>query len=103
VRQEILPLATQNAVQNPSNPLAYIATLPILNDFRGLIERYGGQNSNIIYANQGEFRWMDLLSDRPLDRLSFDFRWQSVDQKLNQLMLEPGESISIKLYFRSLK
>jgi hypothetical protein len=75
VRQETLPLATQNAVANQANPLSYIATLPILNDFRGLIEKYGDQNSNLLVVNQGEFRWMDLLSDKPLDRLSFDFRW----------------------------
>jgi hypothetical protein len=39
VRQETLPLATQNAVANQANPLSYISTMPILNDFRGLIER----------------------------------------------------------------
>jgi hypothetical protein len=102
VRQETLPLATQNAVANQSNPLTYIATLPILNDFRGLIKNYGDQNSNLLFGNQGEFRWMDLLSDKPLDRLSFDFRWQKTDQSLEQLKLQPGESIYIKLYFRSI-
>jgi hypothetical protein len=103
VRQETLPLATQNAVANQANPLSYIATLPILNDFRGLIEKYGDQNSNLLFVSQGEFRWMDLLSDKPLDRLSFDFRWQKTDQSLEQLLLEPGESVSIKLYFRSIR
>jgi hypothetical protein len=103
IRQETLPLATQNPVANQTNPLSYIATLPILNGFRGLIERYGDQNSNLLYSNQGEFRWMDLISDKPLDRLSFDFRWQKTDQSLVQLTLRPGESISIKLYFRSIK
>jgi hypothetical protein len=101
VRQETLPLATQNPVANQTNPLSYIATLPIL--FRGLINRYGDQNSNLLYSNQGEFRWMDLISDKPLDRLSFDFRWQKTDQSLLQLLLRPGESISIKIYFRSIR
>jgi hypothetical protein len=77
--------------------------MPILNDFRGLIEKYGDQNSNLLFVSQGEFRWMDLLSDKPLDRLSFDFRWQKTDQSLEQLKLEPEESVSIKLYFRSLR
>jgi hypothetical protein len=98
-----LPLATQNAVANQSNPLTYIATLPILNDFRGLIERYGDRNSNLLFVNQGEFRWMDLMSDKPLDRLSFDFRWQKTDQSLEQIKLQPGESISRKLYFLSIR
>jgi hypothetical protein len=103
VRQETLPLATQNAVANQANPLSYIATLSILNDFRGLIENYGDQNSNLLFVNQGEFRWMDLLSDKSLDRLSFDFKWQKTDQSLEQLLLEPGESVSIKLYFKSIR
>jgi hypothetical protein len=103
VRQETLPLINQNAVANQSNPLSYIASLPILNDFRGFINRYGEQNSNLLFVNQGEFRWIDLISDKPLDRLSFDFRWQKTDQTLQQLYLEPGESISIKLYFCSIK
>jgi hypothetical protein len=103
VRQETLPLATQNAVINQANPLSYISTMPVLSDFRGLIEKYGDQNSNLLFVNQGEFRWMDLISDKPLDRLSFDFRWQKTDQSLEQLKLEPGESISIKLYFKSIR
>jgi hypothetical protein len=74
VRQETLSLSTQNAVANQNNTLSYIASLPILNDFRGLIERYGEQNSNFLFMSQGEFGWIDLLSDKPLDRLSFDFR-----------------------------
>jgi hypothetical protein len=102
VRQEKLPLSTQNAVANQNDPLSYIASLPILNDCRGLIERYGEQNSNLLFTNQGEFRWIDLLSDKPLYRLSFDFRWQKTDQSLEQLKLEPEQSISIKLYFKSL-
>jgi hypothetical protein len=56
VRQETLPLSIQNAIANQNNPLSYIVTLPILNDFRGLIERYGEQNSNLLFTNQGEFR-----------------------------------------------
>jgi hypothetical protein len=59
VRQETLPLATQNAVVNQANPLSYISTMPVLSDFRGLIEKYGDQNSNLLFVNQGEFRWMD--------------------------------------------
>jgi hypothetical protein len=103
VRQETLLLATQNAVVNKANSLSYISTMPVLSDFRGLIENYGDQNSNLLFVNQGEFQWMDLLSDKPLDRLSFDFRWQKTDQSLEQLKLEPGESISIKLYFKSIR
>jgi hypothetical protein len=36
-----------------------------------------------------------------LDRLSFNFLFQTTDQKIHQIYLEPGESVSIKLYFKS--
>jgi hypothetical protein len=102
VRQEILPQSTQQDVFNPSNPLSYISTLPILIDSRPDVNQFGLQNSSLIYFPTGEFRWIDLLSDGPLDRLSFEFLWQSSDQQIHELYLDPGESVSLKLYFRSL-
>jgi hypothetical protein len=102
IRQETLPQSTQQNVFNPSNPLSYISTLPILTDFRPDVNQFGLQNSSLIYFPTGEFRWIDLLSDGPLDRLSFDFLWQSSDQEIHELELNPGESVSLKLYFRSL-
>jgi hypothetical protein len=102
IRQETLPQSTQQNVFNPSYPLSYISTLPILTDFRPNVSQFGLQNSSLIYFPTGEFRWIDLLSDGPLDRLSFDFLWQSTDQEIHELELNPGESVSLKLYFRSL-
>jgi hypothetical protein len=102
IRQETLPQNTQQNVFNPSNPLSYISTLPILTDFRPDVDQFGLQNSSLIFFHTGEFRWIDLLSDGPLDRLSFDFLWQSSDQEIHELELNPGESVSLKLYFRSL-
>jgi hypothetical protein len=73
IRQETLPQSTQQNVFNPNNPLNYISTLPILTDFRPDVNQFGLQNSSLIFFTTGEFRWIDLLSDSPLDRLSFDF------------------------------
>jgi hypothetical protein len=102
IRQETLPQSTQQNVFNPSNPLSYISTLPILTDFRPDVDQFGLQNSSLIFFPTGEFRWIDLLSDSPLDRLSFDFLWQSTDQEIHELELNPGESVSLKLYFKSI-
>jgi hypothetical protein len=82
--------------------LSYIATLPVVSDFRASIARYGDQNSELIYFPPGEYRWIDLLFDGPLDRLSFDFRYQLIDQSVNQIMLSPGDSVSLKIYFKSI-
>jgi hypothetical protein len=102
VRQETLPQSTQQNVFNPNNPLNYISTLPILTDFRPDVNQFGLQNSSPIFFPTDEFRWIDLLSDGLLDRLSFDFLWQSSDHVIHELELNPGESVSLKLYFRSL-
>jgi hypothetical protein len=100
IRQETLPQSTQQNVFNPSNPLSYISTLPILTDFRPDVNQFGLQNSSLIYFPTGEYRWIDLLTDGPLDRLSFEFLWQSSDQNIHELELNPGESV--KLYFKSI-
>lgn len=102
VRQETIPLSTQQSVQNPQNPVSYIATLPILTDFRPDVDKFGLQNSSLIYFPQSQYRWIDLINDGPLDRLSFNFLWQATDQSINQIYLSPGESVSLKLYFVSL-
>jgi hypothetical protein len=56
IRQETLPQSTQQNVFNPSNPLSYISTLPILTDFRPDVNQFGLQNSTLIYFPTGEFR-----------------------------------------------
>jgi hypothetical protein len=75
VRMETLPQSTQQAVSNPNNSVSYISTLPILTDFRPDVNQYGLQNSSLIYFPTAEYRWTDLMSDAPLDRLSFNFLW----------------------------
>jgi hypothetical protein len=89
-------------VQNPSNPVSYISTLPVLISFRTDVNQFGLQNSSMIYYGRGEYRWIDMMTDLPLDRLSFNFYWQATDQTIHQLMLSPGESVILRLYFRSL-
>lgn len=96
VRNEWIPLKSTN------NNISYISTLPVLTDFRPVLERYGQQNSSLMYYPSSEYRWIDLLYDGPIDRLSFAFWWQSMDQQLHRILLAPGESVSIKLYFRSI-
>jgi hypothetical protein len=102
IRQETLPQSTGQNVFNPNNPLSYISTLPILTDFRPDVNQFGLQNSSLIFFPTREFRWIDFLSDSPLDRLSFDFLWHSTDQQIHELELNPGESVSLKLYFKNL-
>jgi hypothetical protein len=95
-RQEQLPLIN-NAVMSPN--ISYISTFSILSDFSINIERFGQQYETLIYYPQSQFRWIDLISDGPLDRLSFAFWYQKNDQSINKIMIKPGDSCNIKLYF----
>jgi hypothetical protein len=102
VRNEWIPLRSGGVPINLKIPVTFISTLPVLTDFRPLLIQFGQQNSSLLNHNRGEFRWIDLLWDGPIDRLNFSFWWQSSDQQLHQIMLSPGESVSLKLYFKSI-
>jgi hypothetical protein len=102
VRHEFLPLNSGNSNIIPgttSNPLSYINTLPVLNDFSVNVTRFGEQTQPLIYIPQGQFRWIDMQSDAPLDRLSFRFYYQKENQDIAPIMLSPGDSADIKVYF----
>jgi hypothetical protein len=102
IRQEILPMRTGIVFPNLDNRVSYISTLPILQDFRPDVNEFGLQNSTLVYRPESEFRWIDIYNDTPIDRFSFNFMWMSSDQNVHQLYLNPGESVSLKLYFRSI-
>jgi hypothetical protein len=95
-RQEQLPLISNNLV---NSNISYISTFSILNDFSIHIERFGQQYETLIYYPQSQFRWIDLISDGQLDRLSFTFWYQRNDQTIHKIMIKPGDSCNIKLYF----
>ncbi|MCL6579598.1 MAG: hypothetical protein K6T73_09480 [Candidatus Bathyarchaeota archaeon] len=98
IRQEQLPQIS-NAI-NPSN-ISYISTFGILSDFSIHIKQFGEQYEELIYYPQSQFRWIDLISDNQLDRLSFTFWYQRNDQSIHKIHLNPGDSCSIKIYFVS--
>jgi hypothetical protein len=102
IRQETISQATGQLSAFLPNKLSYIAILPVVSDFHAGIARYGDQNTELLYFPPDEYRWIDLISDGPLDRLSFDFRYQLIDQSVHQIMLNPGDSVSLKIYFKSI-
>jgi hypothetical protein len=102
IRHEILPMRTENIFPNMNNRVSYISTLPILQDFRPDVKEFGLQNSMLVYSPESEFRWIDIYNDTSIDRFSFNFMWMSSDQNIHQLYLNPDESVSLKLYFKSI-
>jgi hypothetical protein len=102
MRHEVLPMCTGIVYPNLNNKVSYIRTLPILQDFRPDVNEFGLQNCTLIYSNDSKFRRIDILNDTPIDRFSFSFLWMSGDQEIHQIYLNPGESVSLKLYFKSI-
>jgi hypothetical protein len=100
IRQEQLPQVTNPGL---GSQLAYISTFGILSDYSVMIDKFGQQYEDLIFYPQSEFRWIDLLSDNQLDRLSFKFYYQTANQTINKMFINPGESCSIKIYFVSKK
>jgi hypothetical protein len=98
IRHEFLPL--NNGVSTiGSSSISYINTLPVLSDFSVDVTRFGQQTQTLIYIPQSQFRWIDMQSDGPLDRFSFSFYYQEENQEVLPVMINPGDSADIKVYF----
>ena len=105
VRNEFIPLSTNQPSQpivTGSSGISYISSIPVLTDYIVPVEQFGQQNQRIYYIPTGEFRWTDLIYSLAIDRLSFTFYYQTSDQNIHPLLIEPGEYVSIKILLRRL-
>lgn len=76
----------------------------ILTDFEFQIQTGVSNNSlrsYIQYYPQGPYRLIDLESNQPLYQTDIQLYFETEDQKLYPLFINPNEYISIKLMFRS--
>jgi len=48
-----------------------------------MIDKFWQQYEDLFFYPQSEFRWIDLLSDNQLDRLSFKFYYQTTNESIN--------------------
>jgi hypothetical protein len=108
VRNEFIPLSTGQKLQtvNPglgTTGLSYISSIPVLIDYIVPVEQFGQQNQKIFYYPTAEFRWTDLISSLPIDRLSFTFYYQTTDQNIYPLTIEEGDYVSIKILLKRIK
>jgi hypothetical protein len=108
VRNEFIPLSTGQKLQtvNPgigTTGLSYISSIPVLIDYIVPVQQFGQQNQRIFYVPTAEFRWTDLISNLPIDRLSLAFYYQTINQNITPLMLAAGEYASIKILLKRIK
>lgn len=74
--------------------------LSILTDFKPDQFGQGDQTeSNLVYSPQPQYRLIDMYSNGDIREIDYNVFWQDTRGRLNQLLLFPGQSLTIKLLF----
>jgi hypothetical protein len=72
----------------------------VLTDFQIAVSPTNQYRPEISYAPQGEYRLIDMFSNRNLSRVDLQVYWRDKQGQLHPLLLYPGCSASVKLLFR---
>ena len=72
----------------------------VLTDFQIAVSPANQYRPEISYAPQGEYRLIDMFSNRNLSRVDLQVYWRDKQGQLHPLLLYPGCSDSVKLLFR---
>ena len=72
----------------------------VLTDFQIAVSPTNQYRPEISYAPQGEYRLIDMFSNRNLSRVDLQVYWRDKQGNLRPLPLYPGCSASVKLLFR---
>jgi len=75
---------------------------PILEDFQVELGNTPDDYSRIVFYPAGPARKIDMLSDQPLYKMDFRVQILQNDLSLEQLFLQPGESMNLKLLFQKI-
>lgn len=70
---------------------------PILTDF--LIDNWKGQRENIIFIEDGEYRYIDFVANGPLRKISVQLFWEDTEFVERPLSLISGREVNIKIMF----
>ena len=72
----------------------------VLTDFQIAVSPTNQYRPEISYAPQGEYRLIDMYSNRNLSRVDLQVYWRDKQGFLHPILLYPGCSASVKLLFR---
>lgn len=75
-----------------------VNTLGIVQDFD--YSFFTPNVERITYNPTAEYRWVDLLSNKPLNAIDFKVYVQSEAGDLRPIVLEPNDNVNIKILFR---
>ena len=99
IRGEVLP---NTGVINAGSTSAQTGSRIILTDYDVPINYWGDLNQTLYYIPATLDRWVDVITNQQLDRLSFNFQYEDTLGNLNQLYLAPYQRANIKLLFRQI-
>jgi hypothetical protein len=99
IRGEFLP---NSGVVNAGSTSAQTSSRIILTDYDVPINYWGDLNQTLYYIPATLDRWVDIITNQQLDRISFNFQYEDTLGNLNQLYLSPFQRANIKLLFRQI-
>jgi len=85
--------------QNNGNTQSGANTIPIITDFIPLLQYAGDQRGDFIYNPSGPYRLVNLISTNPIYSIDISAVWFDQYYRQYPIMLEPTQSISIKIMF----
>jgi hypothetical protein len=91
-------------IKNTTTPASNSSYRSILTDFEPEIQsgnNTGNVRSYLQYSPRGEYRLIDMTSETPLQTTDLQIYFETSDQTLYPLKLEPGEYVSVKIMFRN--
>lgn len=98
--QKIIVRSTSIPVRNEIT--SNISTLeninqPLLTDYT--VSGWLGTRENFVFYNQGVYRFIDLLSDNPVDKIGIQIFWEDTSGYIRPLYLYYPDTFSMKLAF----
>ena len=90
---EYIPINNNSGTQSTNNFLS------ILTDFQATAGNASSFKGYLQFANQGEFRRLDMKGKQPLRNFDIQVNWQDQLQNLYPIFIPPFDSISIKMMF----
>jgi len=90
-RQEMLPnLDTAN-----------VGGQVILTDYDVPINKWGDLDQTLYYIPSVYDRWVDIITTKEINKISFNFQYEDLFGNLNDILLQPGQMATIKLLFKN--
>lgn len=96
IRKEYVPI---NNINNNNQTSSQNNFRSILTDFIPLLEKNGDNRSHFVYYPSAQYRLINMLGDNPIYNIDIGIYWQDRNNNLHPIIINRGQSASVKLAF----